>query len=172
MGVVDTDIQSPGMLERFRIVLVHHATSEVLDFVKALGASGCGFLTTLFIRYQGVVPESRLEDMLSMPEHRFLFHALQRIELRDSMKGTYILSRQYSSLEGLGDLDRALRGLQGDYLDSMGLAAGHLFFREAFVAIEEGRRLLPIEDGGYLAPVLNRMCHDSRTLSTTGGSMG
>jgi len=156
---------APGMLERFRIVLVHHATSEVLGFVKALDASLCGFLTTLFIRYQGVVPESHLEDMLSMPEQRFLFYALQRIELRDSMEGAYILSRQYSSLEGLGDLDRALRGLQSDYLDSMRLAAGHLFFREAFAALEEGRRLLLIEDGGYLAPVLNRMCHESRTLA-------
>ncbi|MFP4085713.1 MAG: hypothetical protein ACLFUL_02880 [Desulfobacteraceae bacterium] len=154
----------PGILENYRIFLVHHATSEVLGFVRALDASGCGSLTTLFIRYQGVVPDFHLEDMLSMPEERFRFHALQRIELRESVDGAYILSRQYSDMTGLEDLDRALRSLRGNYLDSMRLTAGHLFFREAFAAREEDRRLLLIEDGGYLAPVLNRLCHDSRSL--------
>ncbi|MBW1784583.1 MAG: hypothetical protein JRL30_28045, partial [Deltaproteobacteria bacterium] len=153
------------ILEKYRIFLVHHATSEVLGFVKALDASGCGFLTTLFIRYQGVVPDAHLEDMLSMPEDRFRFHALQRIELRESVDGAYILSRQYSDMTGLEDLDRALRSLRGNYIDSMRLTAGHLFFKEAFAARQEGRRLLLIEDGGYLAPVLNRLCHESRTLS-------
>ena len=159
------EVAASGLLEGFRVVLIHHATSEVLGFVKALDASGCGSLTTLFIRYQGVVPDFHLEDMLSMPDQRFLFYALQRIERRDSMEGAYILSRQYSSLEGLADLDRALRDHQGNYTDSMRLAAGHLFFREALAARSEGCRLLLIEDGGYLAPVLNRLCHESRTLA-------
>ena len=153
-----------GILEKYRILLIHHATSEVLGFVKSLEASGCGFLSTLFIRYQGVVPQSHLEDMLSMPDHRFLFHALQRVELRDSVSGAYILSRQYSSLSGLDALDQALRSLRGGYLESMRLAAGYLFFKEAFAAQKEGRTLLLIEDGGYLAPILNQLCHDSRTL--------
>lgn len=154
-----------NLLEKFRIVLIHHATSEVLGFVKALEAAGCGFLTTLFIRYQGIVPDFHLEDMLSMPDQRFRFCALQRIELRDSVDGAYILSRRYSSLEDLNGLDHALRRLRGNYLDSMRLAAGNLFFREAMIAQREGRELLLIEDGGYLAPILNRICHESRTLA-------
>lgn len=156
-----------GLLKDFRILLVHHATSEVLGFVKALDAARCGFLSTLFIRYQGVIPDFYIEDMLSLTEERFIFYALQRIELRDSVNGAYILSRQFSSLEGLQGLDHALRRLRGDYLESMRLAAGHLFFREAFAAREEGRRLLLIEDGGYLAPPLNRFCSESRSLAET-----
>lgn len=154
-----------GIFQNYRILLIHHATSEVLGFVKALDLSDCGFLTTLFIRYQGVVPGFHLEDMLSMPHQRFLFFALQRIELRDSVDGAYILSRQYSPLKGLGPLDRALRLLRGNYLDSMRLSAGHLFFKEAFAAKNEGRELLLIEDGGYLAPLLSRLCHEQKTLS-------
>ena len=157
----------PGIFLNYRILLIHHATSEVLGFVKALDNSGCGFLTTLFIRYQGVVPGFHLEDMLSMPDQRFLFFALQRIELRDSVDGAYILSRQYSPLEGLGRLDRALRTLRGNYLDSMRLSAGHLFFREAFAAENEGRKLLLVEDGGYLAPIFNRLCYERKTLAHT-----
>jgi len=164
--LLETQSAAPsGILQNYRIFLVHHATSEVLGFVKALEASRCGFLTTLFIRYQGIVPDAYLEDMLSMPEHGFLFYALQRIELRDSVDGAYILSRQYSSLEGLKDLDKALRDLRGNYIDAMRFTAGHLFFREAFAAGEEGRKLLLIEDGGYLAPILNRLCHESRSLA-------
>ena len=154
-----------GFLRNYRVLLIHHATSEVLGFVKSLDASRCGFLTTLFIRYQGVVPGFHLEDMLSMPDQRFLFFALQRIELRDSVDGAYILSRQYSPLKGLEQLDRALRSLRGNYLDSMRLSAGHLFFKEAFIARNENRRLLLIEDGGYLAPILNRLCYEKRTLA-------
>ncbi|HKI49543.1 MAG TPA: hypothetical protein VKA69_09450 [Desulfobacteria bacterium] len=95
-----------------------------------------------------------LEDMLSMPDQRFLFYALQRIELRDSVDDAYILSRQYSPLKNLEHLDLALRSLRDNYLSSMRLSAGHLFFKEAFVAQAEGIKLLLIEDGGYLAPVL------------------
>jgi hypothetical protein len=154
-----------GILENYRIFLVHHATSEVLGFIKALDASGCGFLTTLFIRYQGIVPDFHLEDMLSLSDRRFRFHALQRIELRDSVEGAYILSRQYSSLDRLKNLDKSLRDLRGNYVDAMRFTAGHLFFREAIAAQKENRKLLLIEDGGYLAPVLNRLCYESRSLA-------
>ncbi|MGD9973870.1 MAG: hypothetical protein AB7S77_12495 [Desulfatirhabdiaceae bacterium] len=154
-------------LENFRIVFIHHSTSEVLGFVKALDESRVAFLTTLFIRYQGIVPGFHLEDMMSMPARRFSFHALQRIEMRDSVEGAYILSRQYSSLTGLGGLDEALRSLQGNYLASMCLAAGHLFFREAIAAKSSGQKLILVEDGGYLAPVLNQQCHQSRSVGDT-----
>lgn len=156
--------QSPQLLKKYRFLLIHHATSEVLGFVKALDATGCGSLATLFIRYQGVVPEFHLEDMLSLPEDRFLFLGLQRIELRDSMDGAYILSRQYSPLQGFKDLDRALRALRGNYLTSMRLAAGHLFFKEGLAAKAQGNQLVLIEDGGYLGPTLNRLCHESCSL--------
>ena len=62
-----------GIFSGYRILLIHHATSEVLGFVKALDASSCGFLTTLFIRYQGVVPGYHLEDMLRHARSAFSF---------------------------------------------------------------------------------------------------
>ena len=165
-NLLKTQKEAPqGILDNYRVLLIHHATSEVLGFVKALDASDCGFLTTLFIRYQGVVPGFHLEDMLSMPDQRFMFYALQRIELRDSVDGAYILSHQYSSLKSLEHLDRALRSLRGNYLESMRLSAGHLFFKEAFAAKDDGRKLLLIEDGGYLAPILNQLCHEQKTLA-------
>ena len=45
-------------LNTCRILLIHHATSEVLGFVKALQEAQCPAVTTLFIRYRGIVPEA------------------------------------------------------------------------------------------------------------------
>jgi hypothetical protein len=152
------------LLERCRILLIHHATSEVLGFIKALQEAGCAAVTTLFIRYRGIIPNALIEDMLSMPGQHFKFYGLQRVELRDAIGGAYILSRRYSPIIGLENLDAALRTRRGDYLDSMRFAALQLFFREAFEALKENQKLLPIEDGGYIAPVLNRFCHQGKTL--------
>jgi hypothetical protein len=152
-------------LRNYRILLIHHATSEVLGFIRALEEAQCASLTTLFIRYIGIVPGTYLEDMLSLPDQRFRFYALQRVEQQASADAAYILSDQYSSLKGMENLDAALRRQRGSYLDSMRLAAGHLFFREAFAARRKGLKLLLIEDGGYVAPLLNQFCHANKTLS-------
>lgn len=151
-------------LKNYRILLIHHATAEVLGFIKALQETHCPAITTLFIRYRGIVPDALLEDMLSMPGQFFQFYGLQRVELRDRIDGAYILSRQYSPLTGLENLDVALRNRRGDYLDSMRYAGLQLFFREAFQAAHKKQKILPIEDGGYIAPVMNRFCHEGKTL--------
>ena len=151
-------------LENYRILLIHHATAEVLGFIKALQEAHCDAVTTLFIRYSGIVPDAIIEDMLSMPGELFKFYALQRVELRDTIQGAYILSRQYSPITGLENLDSALRARRGDYLDSMRFSALQLFFREAFLSIEKNQKLLLIEDGGYIASILNKLCHEGKSL--------
>ncbi len=151
-------------LNPYRILLIHHATSEVLGFVKALQEAQCPAVTTLFIRYRGIVPDALIEDMLSLPGQHFKFYGLQRVELRDAIEGAYILSRQYSPIAGLEGLDAALRTRRRNYLESMRYAGLQLFFKEAFKALGEKQKLLPIEDGGYIAPVLNRFCHEEKTL--------
>ena len=151
-------------LRRYRILLIHHATSEVLGFIKALEEAQCPAVTTLYIRYRGIVPDALMEDMLSMPGQYFKFYGLQRVEVRDAIEGVYLLSRQYSPITDLKSLDTGLRNRRGDYLESMRYAGLHLFFQEAFKAIEEKQMLLPIEDGGYISPILNLFCHKSKTL--------
>ena len=155
----------PDILQNYRIVLIHHATSEVLGFVKALEDAQASSVTTLFIRYRGIVPDALLDDMLSMPERHFRFYGLQRVELRDNISGAYILSRQYSPISELGTLDNALREQKGNYLSSMRFTAMHLFLREAYLAVQENRKVLVIEDGGYIMPVVNRLCHEKKTLA-------
>lgn len=147
-----------------RIVLIHHVTAEILGMIKALDGAGCAFLQTLFVRYKGIVPDHHLEALLSLPPERFRFHALQKVETRERVEGFYILSRQYSPPVELGGLDAYLRHERCDYLTAMRAAAAQLFFREAVAARSLGQRLLLVEDGGYLAPLLNTYCQEGRSL--------
>ncbi|HUU40288.1 MAG TPA: hypothetical protein VMW42_05050, partial [Desulfatiglandales bacterium] len=75
-----------------------------------------------------------------------------------SVRGSYFLSKQYSSIKGMEHIDKTLQKEQYDFLDSMRLASGHLFFKEAIACRQEKKLLLLVEDGGYLAPIINRSC--------------
>lgn len=147
-----------------RVVLIHHITSQILGLIKAFDRLDCAFLQILFIKYKGVVPDRHLESLFTLPEDRFRYHALQRVETRDSVEGCYILSKQYSPSDDLGLLERELLGRGMDYFQAMRMVAGHLFFREAFAARRLKQQLLLVEDGGYMAPLINQFCLEGKTL--------
>lgn len=149
----------------YRIFLIHHITSEILATIKAIENMGAANLNTLFVKYAGVVPPDYLETLHTLPEERFVFHGLRKIESHESVEGYYRLSRQYSLLYHLDDLDRLLEERKYTFFDAMRLVSGYLFFIEALLAKKEGKKLLLIEDGGYLAPELNRLCNEGITLA-------
>jgi hypothetical protein len=151
-------------LEDVRVLLIHHITSQILGFIKALDRFDSAFVQILFIKYKGVVPDRHQEALFTLPESRFRYHALQRVETRDSVEGCYILSKHYSPLDDLGSVEKALLRDGMDYFQAMRMVAGHLFFSEAFIAGRLGQRLLLIEDGGYMGPLINRFCLEGRSL--------
>lgn len=148
----------------YRIFLIHHITGEILATIKAMENMGAAFIHVLYVKYAGVVPPDYLETLLTLPEDRYQFGGLQKIDTADRIEGYYLLSRQYSSIEGLRALDEALNERKLNFFDAMQLAAGHLFFLEAFRARAAKQRILLVEDGGYLSPVLNRFCLEGRSL--------
>ncbi|GAG33404.1 unnamed protein product, partial [marine sediment metagenome] len=128
---------------------------------------GCSAIQVLYVKYAASVPDDYLEAMLALPEDRFRFCGLQKIESGESIEGYFRLSRQYSSLDGLERLDEMLEQKRADFFQAMRFTAGHLFFREVLVSRQKGQPLLLIEDGGYLAPWLNRFCLEGKTLRET-----
>lgn len=156
--------QRRGVLVGFRLFLIHHTTAEVMGLLKAFEGAGCAALTTFFVKYGGIVPESYLETLMSQPSSLFRFYALQKLESRRSLAGRYGVSRQFGplvDLEGLdGDLVEGKRG----FLETMRLAAGHVFLAEIQSAHSTGGQVLLVEDGGYLAPLVNRFCLEGRTV--------
>ena len=153
-----------GSLENVRLFLIHHITAEVLGLIRAFQETGCSSIRTFFVKYAGIVPDEYLETLLSLPEETFCFYGLQEIASRHSIRGSYVLSRQYSRTEELKSLDQILQERQLDFLDSMRLAAGHLFFKEAIKCRKERGTLLLVEDGGYLAPLINRFCLENKSV--------
>ena len=54
-----------------RLFLIHHITAEVIGLLKAFEAAGCDTLTTFFVKYAGIVPETYLETLMSLPPEIF-----------------------------------------------------------------------------------------------------
>ncbi len=153
-----------GAIAGHRVVLIHHVTAEILATIHTLSVMGCEFLHVHFVQYARAVPQDFLDALLALPEDRFLTRALQHIEVPGSVEGTYILSPAYSPIGGLEPLSALLAEKQADYLTAMRISAIQLFFAEACKAREGGQKLLLIEDGGYVAPVLNTACLQGLTV--------
>jgi len=157
--------QRKGLMHGVRLFLIHHITAEVIGLLKAYQDAGCCSITTFFVQYGGVVPDDYLETLMSLSPEFFRFYGLQRMESLDRLGGRYAFSRRFTALAGLEKIDEKIFQEAGNFFSAMRLAAGHLFLTEASRAIKEGQRLLLVEDGGYLSPILNRFCLTRRTVS-------
>lgn len=162
--VRDLTERQKGALLGTRVFLVHHATAEVLGMIKSMQEMGCSTLHTLFIKYAGIVPADYVEAVLSLPEERYRSHSLHQSKVRTLLTGSFSLSQEYSSIEGLESLDGMLKSRSLDFLSAMRLAGGYLFFWDALACKRSNDHMMLVEDGGYLAPVLNRLCLENRRL--------
>jgi hypothetical protein len=158
-----------GGLSGVRVFLIHHTTAEVIGLIEALRKSGCPSVTTFFVKYAGIVPEEYLETLMSLPQERFHFYGLQKLESRQALSSRYLFSRLFETPAELADLEREIFASGADFLAAMRLAAGHLFLAEAARARKRGEQLLLVEDGGYLAPLVNRMALEGATLAEACG---
>ena len=160
----EVSLNNENIFQGVRIFLVHHITAEILATLKALEKMGAAGIRTLFVKYAGIIPGEYLETLLSQSAEYFDFHALQKIETPDNPGGYYTLSRQFSSNEDLQPLDNLLKQRKLGYYEAMQLAAGYFFLQEAVEAHSKGERIFLIEDGGYLAPLINQFSLEKKTL--------
>ena len=145
-------------LEAVAIFLVHHMTADVLGLIASLRKLGCRDLVTLFIAYAGEAPGAYLGPLLDLPADEFTAVALTNIPDRESTEGQYRLSTQYSVLDGMELISTCLRRGRPRFFEAMRSTAKLLFMRQVERAHARGRRCVVIEDGGYLAPAINRAC--------------
>jgi hypothetical protein len=125
-------------LKGVRLFLIHHITAEVLALIKSFADAGCSSLTTFFVKYAGIVPETYLETLLSLPAQTFRFFSLQKLESRLRLAGRYSFSRQFGPLAGLDEIGEALVDEAPDFLGAMRLASGHIFLRDTVKARSRG----------------------------------
>jgi len=154
-------------LPPLRLILVHHITAEILGLIRACRNVGFSTIDTFFVQYGGVVPDDYMETLLSLSEEDYRFYALQRLEKSGSLRGGFQLSRQYSSIDNIQCLDEHLAARDYSFLDAMQLATGHVFMREAIQTYLHDGKMLLIEDGGYVSPLINQFCLEGKTLGGT-----
>ncbi|NCC51492.1 MAG: hypothetical protein EOM20_09785 [Spartobacteria bacterium] len=152
-------------LEQVRILFIHHLTAETLGCIQALEKMNCAHMHGLFIRYKGVTPDAYLDALFSLPEERFVFHSLHNLGDEETLSGHYVLSRQFSPIDRLQPLPDFLRATPNNYFAAMRITACHLFLRQVIAAKQEGSRVLLVEDGGYVAPVLNIWTQNNMTIA-------
>lgn len=153
-----------GTMNGVRLFLIHHITAEVIGLIRAFELAGCAAVTTFFVKYAGIVPDAYLETLMSLSPEYFRFYSLSKVVSRQHLAGRFTFSRQFSPPVGMAAIDEKIFSEGIDFLDAMRLAAGHVFLREVQQAQERGERMLLVEDGGYLAPLINRFCLEDRSL--------
>jgi len=148
----------PTRLDDVAVFLIHHVTADVLGVIAGLRKLGCSDLTTLFVAYAGEAPGTYLAPLLDLPAEEFRCYALTSVPEHGSTEGQYRLSTQYSSLVGTERIAEALWRNAPRFHEAMQSTAKLLFLDQLERARQSGKRCLIIEDGGYLAPELNRAC--------------
>lgn len=154
------------------VFLVHHMTGEVVGLIAALRALGCRDLCCLFVTYAGEPPASYLDAVLDLPPDEFRALALVNVPTPGHVEGHYKLSTHYSQLDEAADITKALHGRDRHYVSAMRAAAVVPFFRQLQRAERAGQRCLLIEDGGYLAPVLDEAMLRERSCAAFAGELG
>lgn len=147
-------IRRAAPLAGIQLVLIHHITAEVLGFIEALRRLGVAKARTLFVHYGEDVPSDFLEALLSLDQNAFPCYCLDNVQELRSVEGYFVLSRRFSSLEEIRELDRGLSASRFGYFDAMVRTAAYLFLLSLLEAVRSGGMCLIVEDGGYLTPFL------------------
>jgi hypothetical protein len=154
----------PGMdFRNVDIFLLHHITSEIISFIEVLFRKQAGRIWVSFVKYAGTVPPQYLDILLDVPQEFLYMASLDRNRSKKNVV-YYSLSHQFSDTGPLADVQSMLEEKKLDYFEAMKLLAGHMFIKFCIESYRLKRKVLLIEDGGYIAPFLNKLVHEDRTL--------
>ena len=171
-AVAETSKAHPEAFRGTRVLLVHHLTGEVLGLLQAMADMGAVYVDTLWVKYAGEVEPSYREIILSLPETMFRFRGVTPVPQLDGVQNQFLLSEDYSPVDDMSPLMECLRRKPHGFFDAMRKTAGHMFFQAALEAESRRERLVLVEDGGYLAPALHRLCLENRTVGEAASSFG
>jgi hypothetical protein len=156
-------------LNDLHVLFIHHFTAETLSVLGAFDKLGVASADTLWVKYSGGVPVRFLETILSLPVSIYRFYGLEQVTGED-FRTRFRLSDNYSLLDGFSGLQRHLEDYGFEFYPVMQQVAMHLFLK----AMTDGRntKILIAEDGGYLAPLVNRLAMEKKTVGEVVGMYG
>lgn len=171
-AVRQTAQREHDVLRDVRVLLVHHLTCEVLGAIQAMVDMGARHVETLWVKYAGEIEPAYKEVMLSLPENIFRFRGVTPVLDDDGFQNRFLLSEEFTPPEELTPLAALLRAKPHRFFEAMRKSAGHLLLKTAMACRKEGGKFILIEDGGYIAPIVNRLCLENRSLRQTSEYFG
>ena len=155
--------------KNLHVLFIHHFTAETLAVLGAFDKMGVYAVDTLWVKYSGSVPSRYLETILSLPSSVYRFYGLQQL-VGTHFRSGFSLSGHYSSIENLTLLKEQFEKGEYDFFEAMQRVGMHLFLN---ALLKDGNtRIVIAEDGGYLAPLVNRLALEKRTVGEVMGLFG
>ena len=148
-----------------KIFLIHHITSEIIGFIESLKKLGAYSVDVMFVKYSGVIPPVYLDTLLET-DSNFLFMAGLEKKTSGKMTDYWTIADYFSDTSDLSRMNQKLEDRKLPYFEAMKLASGHLFFKCCLEAEVQKKKILLIEDGGYIAPLLNELAISEENTTT------
>ena len=150
-------------LKDIKIFLVHHITSEILAFLQALKNLNSYSIKMLFVKYSGKIPDSYLDSLHTIQDENFFMAGLTRHSTEEG-KEYFTLAKYYSDIAEYSFLQNKLYEEKLNFFEAMKLVCFYFFLLELKEANNQNKKILLIEDGGYLAPYLNKLIFENPPL--------
>ena len=148
-------------LSNLHLVFIHHFTAETLAAMGAFDKLGIHTVDTLWVLYSGSTPAKYLETILSLPSSVFRFYGMQKLT-GTNFRDKFCLSDRYSPIDDFSALQQQLQDGEFEYYDAMQRMGMHLFLEAMLNG--QNTRIMIAEDGGYLAPLVNRLVLEKCTV--------
>ena len=143
------------------VLLIHHLTREVLGTIGALRKLGCKDLGAQFLGYN---PDAAkiFRPFLSPVSDSELMTCKLATDERDNRVIDRVFTKPEHALPS-GAIDAAIKGK--DYLTSQRSLALYVAMEMLARCETSGKKFLVIEDGGYIAPLLNDAALKKQSVS-------
>ncbi|TGL08194.1 hypothetical protein EHQ43_03895 [Leptospira bouyouniensis] len=149
--------------EGVHIFLIHHITSEIISLIETFRRLKAKSLNVAFVKYGGNIPPIYLDILLDIPTESFYMAGLE-FKLTKNNTPYYGVSLLYSDFEEHISFRHKLEEAKLGFFDAMRRLALYMFLNQLQRLIEKNERMILIEDGGYIAPILNERALDGVTF--------
>jgi hypothetical protein len=139
-----------------KIFLIHHITSEILALIEAFRKLNVEDLNVMFVKYGGIVPSAYLDVLLDIPTGNFFSTGLIK-STTEEKKDYFTLSRAYSDISNYKELSDYLEDKKLSFYDAMKFLSSYFFLLFCEKARKENKKVLLIEDGGYISPYFQEL---------------
>lgn len=145
-----------------RIFLIHHITSEIIALIEAFRRLNVDALDVMFVKYAGIIPSAYLDVLLDVSDKNFFMAGLMR-HLTENNREYFTPAKYYTDISNHTSLLNTMHEKRMGFLDAMKYLSCYFFLLFIIKAIKDNKKVLVVEDGGYLSPLLNEYCLTKKT---------